>query len=154
MSKNLFNKLSPLAAFATQAFAAAGLDLEAMAATGDVQALKSAMAAQSGAAEAIAQATATLQAEVDAAAPQLALLATYQAALPVKATDAKAGIQSTDIAAAIEARASLKAAELLATTGTPPVGMEAKASVATAPKLPANLTGIDRVRAFFAAGGK
>lgn len=74
MSKNLFDGLSPLAAFATKLFAAANLDLAALQTAGDVNALKLALDAAKtnpDLATAINTATAKLQGDLATAATDL-----------------------------------------------------------------------------------
>ena len=157
MSKNLFDRLSPLAAFATQLFSNAGLDLPAMLAAGDADALKSHLATLSageGAAAAIEQATKTLQADLTAAqtssATAAASLTLYvnaleQSGITPQAADEKAGLQASDIAAAINARISLKAAEEMAKLGTPPVDNKPKTEAPGQKKtIDPKLTGLAR----------
>lgn len=140
MSKNLFDKLSPAAAFAAQLCAAAGLDFPALLAAGDVNALKTkldAAASGAGVAEAITAATgaletenATLTGNLNAAKSEVAFYtqALSTAGITLKPADAAKGLQASDVQSALSAHIATKTAELAAQQGTKAVGTAPKGS--------------------------
>lgn len=165
MFKNVLDKLSPAAAFAAQLFANAKLDFHALLASGDPQALAHLLAKSPGAEAvnaAITEATAALtkqlgdaQAKVTAHEARLALFdnGIKAAGLTLKPKDEKAGLTPEDFKAAVEARASILAADQLAKhklDNPLPAGPSADVTKPTLPTAP-KLTGLARVEAAFRA---
>lgn len=182
MSKNIFDKMSPIAAFCAQLFHNAGLDLTAIVAAGDTDALKTKLANVAGAdvEKAITEATSALQAEIATATETIktvtaraekaeaATLAATQlftqgltaAGIAPKPADEAKGLQASDITTAVETHVSLKGAELAAQQGkVPPVAAEVAPSAAGQKKNEMKLTAFlalgDHARCqFLRDGGK
>jgi hypothetical protein len=140
MSKNLFDKLSPTAAFAAQLFAAADLDLAEMTAKGDANALKSHLEKTGTSVElkaAIDAAVASVQGELLAANSQVTALSTQVANFTGALATAKVVLKASDEKAG---------AEIAAAQGVPPVETRPAPS-ASSTKPDAGLTGLARVEA-------
>jgi galactitol-specific phosphotransferase system IIB component len=122
---NVLDRLSPGFKATAALFTAAGLDLEAMLATGDVNALKAKLESSTGIAEAVQAATSELQAQLTAAQASVTTLTTqvgtYTAAFASTGITLNASADkpatADEIAAAIKARASVMASEQLGQHG-------------------------------------
>lgn len=100
MAKNLFDGLSPQAAFASKLLAAAGLDLAALTTAGDVNALKVALEnakSNPDLAAAITEATSKLTADLSAAGVELEKAKTAFAALEKNNSALSAAVSATGI---------------------------------------------------------
>lgn len=165
---NLFDRLSPAAAFASKLFAAASLDFPALYAAGDDQALKTrleAATADPAVKTAVEQAVAQVQAELaPAAETSVAFTATCSAlgiTLPTDASladqlksattpEARQQVRATAYKQALSDHIASATAALAAQQCTPPVDGTPVPSPAKQTPAPSNLTGIDRTAAAFA----